>query len=110
MMRKMQVPAYCPVPEGAHCVEKSGVEVEEKKVIIISDIPIIFVELEGVGGIFILPVDDELPQHKSRKPMSCEWKGQMRGVRMLEVLTVCYFEKSGRFVSAPLKLSKENER
>ena len=69
MMRKMQVPAYCPVPEGAHCVEKSGVEVEEKKVIIISDIPIIFVELEGVGGIFILPVDDELPQHKSRKPM-----------------------------------------
>ena len=34
----------------------------------------------------------------------------MRGVRMLEVLTVCYFEKSGRFVSAPLKLSKENER
>ena len=32
-MRKMQVPAYCPVFEGVQEVEKSGVAVEVKKVI-----------------------------------------------------------------------------
>lgn len=33
MMRKMQVPAYCPVLEGVQEVEKSGVVVEVKKVV-----------------------------------------------------------------------------
>ena len=42
-MRKMQVPAYCPVEVGVHVIEKSGVVVDEKKVMAIELIPIIVV-------------------------------------------------------------------
>jgi hypothetical protein len=40
-IRKMQVPAYCPAEFGVQAVEKSGVTVEEKKVIVIMLIGIV---------------------------------------------------------------------
>ena len=39
-IRKMQVPAYCPVLFGIHALEYRAVSVAEKKTIIMSDIPI----------------------------------------------------------------------
>jgi len=43
MMTKMQVPAYCPVVDGTHAVEYSGVPVEVKNTTIMEEMDI-FVE------------------------------------------------------------------
>lgn len=45
-MRNMQVAAYVPVPAGVQAFEYSGVVVDVKNTIIMSDIPIIPVVLE----------------------------------------------------------------
>jgi hypothetical protein len=48
-MRKMQVPAYCPAEVGVQDVEKSGVTVEEKKVMAIMLIGIIVLLSVAMG-------------------------------------------------------------
>lgn len=63
VMRNMQVPAYGPAPVGVQAFEYSGVVVDVKNTIIISDIPIMplmSIELEEVDsgdeGIVMLPI------------------------------------------------------
>jgi hypothetical protein len=48
-MRNMQVPAYCPVDVGVQAVEKSGVLVEVKKVMLIMSMLIIVIPESAVG-------------------------------------------------------------
>lgn len=46
MMRKMQVPAYCPVFVGVQVMENRGVLVDVKKVMAMSFIPIMDMEVD----------------------------------------------------------------
>jgi hypothetical protein len=59
-IRKMQVPAYVPAPEGVQAFEYSGVVVDVKNTIIIPDMPIMPDMLEEVDpvaeGIVMLPI------------------------------------------------------
>jgi hypothetical protein len=59
-IRKMQVPAYVPAPEGVQAFEYSGVVVDVKNTIIIPDMPIMPDMLEEVDpvaeGTVMLPI------------------------------------------------------
>ncbi|KAF2995644.1 hypothetical protein E8E13_000471 [Curvularia kusanoi] len=56
-IKKIQIPAYCPVLWGVNDFDQSGVEVDTKKVIAIVSAPIIVIEVDEVEvGIDIAPV------------------------------------------------------
>jgi hypothetical protein len=83
-MRNMQVPAYVPAPAGVQAFEYSGVVVDVKNTIIMSDMPIMPDMLEedepDAEGIVMLPMSIvveslKLPCYSSL--LSC-WKDHSR--------------------------------
>lgn len=58
-IRKIHVPAYCPVDLGVQAIEKSGVVVDEKNVMAMSLMPIMLLEedisIEPVGVAMFIP-------------------------------------------------------
>lgn len=58
-IKKMQVPAYCPMVLGDHASEYRGVLIEEKKTIIMSPIDIIPLELMSIPDMPDMPGMEE---------------------------------------------------